>query len=79
MRAEDAVVRHERHREVNRGGGDPSIGIVIRLGERVPGAFAGNPEIDVRGQQRRPGPDDLSSMYMLTRSLEARWTPRAPS
>ena len=65
--AEDAIVRHQRHRQVNRGGSDPAIGIVLRLRERVslrarmtPAARRMWPARPVRAIQPRLGVRGLS-------------------
>jgi len=43
---EDSIVGHERHAESDCRGGDPPVGFVLALMERVPDSYAGSTKLD---------------------------------
>ena len=57
--AEDSVVRDERDPQPDGGGGDPSVGRVRLLGERVAGRLAVGAKLCVDGDELRAAVDDL--------------------
>src|SRR4029450_5082757 len=58
---ENAIVRDERDAEAERGGGDPAIGIVLPLAERVTNLHAVGAEARVGGDELVAGVDNFDS------------------
>lgn len=57
----DAVVGHEWYPEVERGGCDPTVGVMAALREAVTDLFAGDAELHVGVEELRAWPDDLGA------------------
>lgn len=47
--------------QVQRGRGDPAVGAVLRLAERMPGPFTRHPQAHVGVEQPRAGPNHLGA------------------
>lgn len=72
---EDAVVGDERDAEAERGGGDPSVGVVLALTEAVPDALAGDAKIGVEADQVTSGVHDFGPGDLDLHAPEAGGTP----
>ena len=58
-RLEDPIVGYERDRQSDSHRGDPAVGVVVPLTERMPDALAVSPEPRIDLDELRPGPHDL--------------------
>jgi len=70
--AEDSVVRHEWDRKTDRSGGDPAVGGMSLLGERVAGRLAVGAELCVDDNELRAAVNNLNP-------LKLRFQPEHPS
>ena len=75
---ENAIVRDERDAEAERGGGDPAIGIVLPLAERVTNLHAVGAEARVGGDELVAGVDDFDSGDLGVELPQTRVAPAAP-
>ncbi len=74
---EDAVVRHERDAKSERRGGNPAIGVVVTLAQRVPDPFARDPQLDVGPHEITAGVDDLGASNLGIQAVQAGAAPSA--
>ena len=72
---ENAIVRDERDAEAERGGGDPAIGIVLPLAERVTNLHAVGAEARVGGDELVAGVT-TSTAAILASSFRKRASPQ---
>src|ERR1035441_3477634 len=72
---EDAVVRHERNLEPDRGGGHPAIRLMLLLAQTVPGPDTPCPERRICLDEVWPRPHDLCPCNLVIQPSEP---PRPP-
>lgn len=72
---EDAVVGDQRNPESDGRGGDPTVGIMLTLAERVAGALAGDAEFGVGADEIGAGEDDLDTSERGLHAAKSRVAP----
>jgi hypothetical protein len=75
--AEDPVVGDERNAKPQRGRGNPAIGIVLSLAERVADGFAIHSQLRADLDKLRAGVDDLGALDLRVELEHPCWAPAA--
>lgn len=74
---ENAVVRYKRDAETERGGSDPTIGVVSALSQGVPGPRTRDPEFDIGTNEITTGVDNLGASDRRIQAVQGDVAPAA--